>query len=192
MISVTVMPKSHAIDALRREHSNMRSILMLIGRQLDLLEVEAHADTVLLVNALYYMRKFPSLIHHPKEDAIFERLVELDPAWKADVTRLREQHREIYRLEDWLIEASLDQPRPGTEVRSRLIEFGRHYLQLQRQHSETEERVLFPQTLLSFKGPDWSMISSKFVDVDDPLFGEHSGQRFHLLYDYLIREASNG
>ena len=181
-----------AVEALRREPTHMRSALGIVRETLAAMEEGQAGDFILLANALYYMRKFPSLIHHPKEDAIFGRLVELDPAWKADVTRLREQHREIYRLEDWLIEATLDQPRPGTEARSRLIEFGRHYLQLQRQHSETEERVLFPQTLLSFKGPDWSMISSKFVDVDDPLFGEHSGERFHLLYDYLIREASNG
>lgn len=178
------------IDGLRREHTNMRSVLVLIGRQLDLLEAEASTDLVLLMNALYYMRKFPGAVHHPKEDAIFQRLAAVDPAWREEVEKLREQHHEIYRLEDWLMEAALDAPRPGTPARARLIEFGRHYLQLQRQHSENEERMLFPQALTVLKPRDWAEIADKFKEVDDPLFGEHGGERFHLLYDHIMREAA--
>lgn len=178
------------LDSLRREHANMRSVLVLIDRQLDLLEAEAGSDPILLVNALYYMRKFPSTVHHPKEDAIFDRLSAVEPAWKSEVEKLREQHGEIYRLEDWLIEASLDAPKPGTPDRARLIEFGRHYLDLQRQHSETEERLLFPQALASLKPQDWGAIEKGFKAVEDPVFGEHSGGRFHLLYEYIMREAA--
>ncbi len=168
----------------------MRSVLVLIDRQLDLLEAETGSDPILLVNALYYLRKFPSTVHHPKEDAIFDRLSAVEPAWKPEVEKLREQHREIYRLEDWLIESSLDAPKPGTPDRTRLIEFGRHYLDLQRQHSETEERLLFPQALASLKPRDWEAIEKGFKVVEDPVFGEHSGERFHLLYEYIMREAA--
>ena len=182
--------RRNPLDDLRREHANMRSVLVLVDRQLDLLEAETGNDPILLVNALYYMRKFPSLVHHPKEDAIFERLATMDPAWQAEVETLREQHREIYRLEDWLLEASLDTPRPGTPERARLVEFGRHYLDLQRQHSESEERRLFPQALTSLKPRDWEAIELRFKVVEDPLFGEHSGERFHLLYEYVMREAA--
>ena len=178
------------LDGLRREHANMRSVLVLIDRQLDLLEAEAGSDPILLVNALYYMRKFPSTVHHPKEDAIFARLSAVEPAMKPEMEKLREQHREIYRLEDWLIEASLDAPKPGTPDRTRLIEFGRHYLDLQRQHSETEERLLFPQALASLKPRDWEAIEKGFKVVEDPVFGEHSGERFHMLYEYIMREAA--
>lgn len=178
------------LDSLRREHANMRSVLVLVDRQLDLLEAETGSDPVLLVNALYYMRKFPSLVHHPKEDAIFEHLVSIEPAWKAEVDKLRGQHREIYDLEDWLIEAALDTPRVRTPARARLVEFGRHYLDVQRQHSEAEERLLFPQALATLKPRDWDDIEKGFKAVEDPLFGEHSGERFHLLYEYLMREAA--
>lgn len=190
MISVKVNLKSQTIDALRREHTNMRSVLMLVGRQLDLMESEVAVDHILLANALYYMRKFPSLVHHPKEDAIFERLADLDPSWKQEVEKLREQHQDIYRLEDWLIETTLDMPKPGTIASDRLIEFGREYLQVQRLHSETEERVLFPKALETFKGDDWATIAGRFAAIDDPLFGEHSGERYRLLHDYIMREAS--
>ena len=178
------------IDDLRREHSNMRSVLALIGRQLDLLEAETGNDLVLLLNALYYMRKFPGAVHHPKEDAIFECLAKAEPAWRGEVDKLRGQHHEIYQLEDWLMETALDQPKPSPPQRGRLVEFGRHYLDLQRQHSEFEERVLFPQALASLQKPDWAAIAARFKAVDDPLFGQHGGERFQLLYDHLLREAA--
>ncbi len=181
---------ANPIDGLRREHSNMRSVLALIGRQLDLLEAETGHAPVLLMNGLYYMRKFPGAVHHPKEDAIFERLASVEPSWRGEVDRLREQHHEIYQLEDWLMETALGTPRPGDPLHTRLIEFGRHYLQLQRQHSEFEEKTLFPQALASLKPVDWAAVSTKFKAVDDPLFGEHPGERFHLLYEHLLREAA--
>ena len=181
---------STPLDGLRREHSNMRGVLALIDRQLALLEAETGNDLVLLMNALYYMRKFPGAVHHPKEDAIFERLAVTEPSWRGEVDRLREQHHEIYQLEDWLMEAALGAPKPGDPLRSRLIEFGRHYLQLQRLHSEFEEKTLFPQALTSLKPADWASIAARFRAVDDPLFGERPGERFHLLYEHLLREAA--
>lgn len=181
--------QSNAIASLRREHANMRSVLMLIGDLLTLIEECRAPDFVLLVNALYYMRKFPSLVHHPKEDAIFERLAALDPAWKGEVEKARAQHAEIYQLEDWLIESALDVPKPGTRARSRLVEFGKHYLDLQRSHSESEERLLFPRATELLSTKDWAEIERLFKKIDDPVFGNHTGERYELLYDHLMREA---
>lgn len=183
------MSPASVIDELKREHANMRSVLMLVARQLDILERMGAAHFVLLANALYYMRKFPGHVHHPKEDLIFGRLAEVDPAWQAEVEKLRAQHKQIYALEDELIEAALDSPRPGSPAAARLLEQGRHYLQLQRQHSETEERLLFPQALAALKPRDWSAVASQVRKVDDPLFGQHGGGRYRLLYEHIMREA---
>ncbi|HLW75047.1 MAG TPA: hemerythrin domain-containing protein [Gammaproteobacteria bacterium] len=181
---------STPIDALRREHANMRSVLALVAHQLDRLESQGSADYVLLANALYYMRKFPGHVHHPKEDLIFDKLEAADPSWKVEVEKLRAQHREIYTLENELIEAALDCPRPLTEAASRLLERGRRYLQVQREHSEIEERLLFPQALAVLKARDWTEISGKIKEVNDPLFGIHGGDRYRLLYEHLMRESS--
>ncbi|MGE5624536.1 MAG: hemerythrin domain-containing protein [Bacillota bacterium] len=181
---------STPIDALRREHANMRSVLALVARQLDMLEATGSADFVLMANALYYMRKFPGHVHHPKEDLIFDKLEKADPAWKDEVAKLRSQHQEIYALEDELVEAALDNPRPLTEDARKLLEKGRRYLKLQREHSEAEEKILFPQALTALKARDWSEIAGKVKQVDDPLFGAHNGSRYRLLYEHLMRESS--
>ncbi|HEX2667847.1 MAG TPA: hemerythrin domain-containing protein [Gammaproteobacteria bacterium] len=179
------------IDDLRREHANMRSVLMLISNQLDKLERMGVAEYVLLANALYYMRKFPGRVHHPKEDMIFQRLEEMDPSWKTEVERVRAQHAEIYALEDELIERALDNPEPGSEACAELVQHGRRYLQLQRQHSESEERLLFPQALGVLQARDWASIRARIKQVDDPLFGNHGGGRYRLLYEQIMRDAED-
>ena len=181
---------STAINALRREHANMRSILVLIRDQLDLLETDRVPNFVLLANALYYMRKFPSLVHHPKEDFIFGRLAAADASLKHGAEEAHRQHEEIYEMEDWLIENALNAPLPGTRSRARLLEIGRHYLDMQREHSEREERHLFPRADELLKRSDWAEVARRFKDIDDPVFGKHGGERFELLYEHLMRESS--
>jgi hemerythrin-like domain-containing protein len=185
------MNRPAAIDSLRREHAQMRSVLVLIGRELDHLERMGAADYVLIANALYYMRKFPGHVHHPKEDLIFRRLAERDPAWKPEVEKLRSQHEEIYALEDELIERALDNPAPGSEAVAELAGKGRRYLQLQRQHSETEERELFPRAEALLTAQDWSALAGRMHSAEDPLFGRTGSGRYRMLYEHLLRAASD-
>ena len=135
---------ANPINALRQEHANMRSVLVLIRDVLDAIETGKEPDFVLLANALYYMRKFPGRVHHPKEDMIFAKLALADPNLAADVDLAHRQLKEIYELEDHLIEEALNLPKAGSLARGRLLDMGRHYLEMQRKHSEGEERVLFP------------------------------------------------
>lgn len=181
---------STVIHALRREHANMRSVLVLIGQELDKLGEAEGPDYVLLANALYYMRKFPSLVHHPKEDLIFARLAKADDGYRQEVERVHKQHQEIYEFEDWLIELALNTPKHGSTAATRLREFGRHYMQTQREHSEAEERTLFPRALQVLTAKDWAAVSRESQHVNDPLFGEHGGERYQLLYDHIMRESN--
>jgi hemerythrin-like domain-containing protein len=183
------MTAPNPIDSLRREHANMRSVLALISHQLDNIERIGAADYVLLANALYYMRKFPSHIHHPKEDAIFRCLAARDPAWKAEVEKIHKQHQEIYALEDELIEMTLDNPRDGSEAVAAIMEKGRRYMQLQREHSEKEEKLLFPQAQASLTARDWASVAGLVREVEDPLFGLHGSGRYRLLYEHIMRES---
>lgn len=177
------------INALRVDHANMRSVLVVIRDQLDLLESGSTPDFVLLANALHYMRRYPDQVHHPKEDLIFAHLAKLAPASKDAVEHARLEHRQIYEQEEWLIECALNAPKPGTLARGRLLDAGRAYLEVQRKHSDQEERLLFPQAEALFTASDWAEVGQAFKEMDDPLFGRSPGERYELLYDYLMRES---
>jgi len=179
------------IDKLRREHADMRRVIILIRLQLDLLERHAEPDLVLLANALYYMRKFPSVVHHPKEELIFEKLLARGAPVQKEVEQLHAQHQEIYALEDNLVELVLALQKGDNQAQARLLEFGRHYLALQAMHVETEERILFPAALQNLRPYDWKDVRKKSVSIDDPLFGSNPTERYRYLYDYLLREAAD-
>lgn len=178
-----------AIARLRQDHGNMRSVLVLIRDQLDLLETGRTPDFVLLANAFHYMRRFPGQLHHPKEDLIFERLVKVAPDLRHAVEHARREHRQIYEQEEWLIECALNAPKPGTLARGRLLDIGRAYLEAQQKHSEREEHVLFPRAEQCLADDDWRDIEYEFEELDDPLFGRSPGERYELLYDHLMRQA---
>lgn len=177
------------IDKLLREHDGMRSVLLAIRRQLDKLEHNEAPDFVLLHDALYYMRKFPSVFHHPFEDMLFERLSALDPVLATDISRLQEEHKKIYELEAWLLEAAVQAGREGAAAYPRLLEFGRLYLLIQKRHSEVEEDLIFPHALHSLHAADWQAIERQVQRVEDPLFGGSAHERFRSLYRDILRAA---
>jgi|SRR5690242_16367312 len=178
-----------AIKILRTEHANMRRILALVNDLLDAVEAGQAPNFVLLANALYYMRRFPSQVHHPKEDLIFRLLYARDPAMLDEVSYTRDEHKEIYEMEDWLVELILDAPRPGTTARQRMLEFGRHYVEMQRRHALREEKLLFPRAQEVLTGSDWAEVAAKFKQIDDPLFGQHGQDRYETLYEHLMQRA---
>ncbi|MDE2234268.1 MAG: hemerythrin domain-containing protein [Gammaproteobacteria bacterium] len=179
------------IEKLRREHAGMRKIIFVIRSQLDLIERHAEPDLILLTNALYYMRKFPSVVHHPKEELIFEKLLARGAPVQKEVEQLHAQHEEIYALEDNLIELALALQKGDPKAQAQLLEFGRHYLAVQALHVETEERILFPSALQNLKAYDWKHVRKQAVSIDDPLFGSNPSERYRYLYDYLLREAAD-
>jgi hemerythrin-like domain-containing protein len=177
------------IDTLRADHANMRRVLGLVDSLLDSIEAGYPPDFVLLANALYYMRKFPGQVHHPKEDLIFRLLYARDPSVLDEVTYARDEHKEIAEMEDWLVELVLNAPRPGTASRQRMLESGRRYIETQRRHSEREERLLFPRAQSALTEQDWAEVAAQFKQIDDPVFGQHGQDRYETLLQHLMRRA---
>lgn len=168
----------------------MGRVLALIRLQLDQLARHAPMDFTLLANSFYYMRKYPSVVHHPKEDLVFERLLQLGAPLEEEIGQLLRQHEEIYKLEDQLIELALKAQDGKRDSSARLLELGRLYLLGHAQHMQTEERSVFPMALRRLKPRDWKRIHAEFAHIDDPLFGPKVHERYQHLYDYLVRTAA--
>lgn len=178
------------VEKLRRDHANMGRVLALIRLQLDLLAGHAELDFTLLANSLYYMRKYPSVVHHPKEDLLFAKLLERGAPLQEDIGRLLRQHEEIYALEDRLTELTLAAQEGKHGSIHRLLELGRLYLLTHAQHMQTEESVIFPLALCRLKVRDWKNIDVEFQHIDDPLFGAKVGVRYQHLYSFLQHTAA--
>jgi len=178
------------IEKLLREHDGMRSVLLAVRRQLDKLELNESPDFALLHDALYYMRKFPGVFHHPVEELIFARLLQRNPVLAADIERVQQEHKEIYELEAWLLETAVQASREGAAAYPRLLDFGRRYLLIQRQHSETEEDLIFPHALSALQPEDWQAIQRQVQHVEDPIFSGRVLQGFKSLYRDILRAGT--
>ncbi len=177
------------IDGLHREHHEMRSILALMQDQLNVIEQGGIPDMALFGYALYYMRNFPAALHHPKEDLMFERLQKRAPFLASCLNGLREQHRVIYELENWLAEMAAQVPMQGAAAYPRVVEFGRRYLMVQREHAETEERQVFPLAEKLLKPEDWESLDDPSPEAAEALCGAGQLQRFLSLFGYIMKHA---
>lgn len=181
----------HPITKLQHEHGNIWRVQAAIRNQLDLLEHGGVADAVLLANAFYYMRKFPSVVHHPKENLVFDRLVKMGAPVQDLVKRLHAQHVELYVLEEMLVELALQLPAGRSECRNRMLLLGRQYLATQAEHMQTEEQTVFPQARRRFRSRDWKAIREQAREIEDPMFDGQATERFQYLYDYMMREVDD-
>ena len=177
------------IDKLIHEHAGMGRVLLVIGRQFELLEQGGEPDLVLLANALHYMGEFPRLVHHPKEELLFDRLQTAGANCQQELVDLRRQHREIYRLEDLLLEHVLQSEVGDRAHDQELLEKARQYLHLQRMHSLLEEEVVFPAALASLAAEDFQRLEDQANLIEDPLFGNNVAEKYRALYDYIMLES---
>src|SRR5690349_7967089 len=63
------------IDNLIAEHRRLERLLRLLERQSVLRDAQATANSALLVDALYYLTRFPDVNHHALEDRIIGKLL---------------------------------------------------------------------------------------------------------------------
>src|SRR5579864_3187128 len=64
------------IDNLRAEHGKLEHLTRLFDGQLTAVSRASPAKTALLVDALYYLTRFPDVNHHVLENRIVEGLLE--------------------------------------------------------------------------------------------------------------------
>src|SRR5262245_29172135 len=110
---------------------------------LDIIEEEmnAHADArvpdfELLRMIAEYTLEYPDLVHHPREDLVFERLVMRDPACKTIVGHLVEAHKELGQLTRRFAAAISDVARDVVLPRAWVESLAREYLLANRLHRQ--------------------------------------------------------
>ena len=132
------------ISRLLAEHRDLRRLVALLERQPSLL-ADAEAPNIgLLVDAMFYLTRFPDVTHHPLEDRITERLLArraLDADLGADIeaqhARLARQGLDLLRdLEGALREESMSRELVADNMRL--------YAERLRHNMAFEELTLFP------------------------------------------------
>jgi hemerythrin-like domain-containing protein len=180
------------IDRLHAEHANLERLVRLLDRQPPLAPDAGAPHVGLLVDALFYLTRFPDVTHHPLEDRIVERLRVVDALGGEMAAEIEAQHAVLARqglelLRD--LESALREEGTPPE----LVGIGtRLYAERLRHNIAVEELVLFPRAVHSLGDDDWRAIESALPHVrPDPLFQTPAEARFEELRKVIAAEAAD-
>lgn len=172
------------------EHRDMGSLLTLLRRQRSLLADPLAANIGLLVDALYYLKSFPDVTHHPLEDHIAERLLQeraIDPdlVRELETQHVRLGHQGLDLLRD--LEGAARRESMSRELVATNICL---YVERLRHNMPVEELVLFPAAARHLDDQDWRAIAADAASAaPDPLFDPQVQHRFQQLRDAFTLEA---
>jgi hemerythrin-like domain-containing protein len=170
------------------EHVNFAALLDLLELQLDRFHRGEAPDYELMLDIMFYMTHYPDVAHHPKEDMAFVRIAKRDTACRSIVERLAEQHSVLKRDGNALVVALDDIVNGSITSREHVEAPGRAYIAAFRRHMSTEEAEVLPLAAKLLDRNDWAAIERSIRQLDDPVFGESSDERYAALRRQIARE----
>ena len=171
---------------LHQDHIHLAKVLCVLDRQLEKLSSEENADLFLMLDILDYIQHYPDLVHHPKEDKVYQVFKECSPVATEIVQTLMDEHQALPDV-SLKFRQLLDGAANGIvfvsreELHDKLYEF----LQLQRRHMNLEEEKLFPMINLIMSQQDWEKVENAIEDSPDPLFGATLTASYENLYQSI-------
>jgi hemerythrin-like domain-containing protein len=178
-----------ALAHLQIDHRNMRQLLRVLEEELRAHESRGSADFDLMKQILEYTLHYPNLIHHPREEALFRRLLERDPASKAMVGDLTKEHEDLARLTHRFAAALHNVAHDVELPRALFDKLADEYISRSRQHMDIEEQKFFPRLMAVFSDEDWADFDGLVAKGYDPLFGTSIEKHYKSLHERILRTA---
>ncbi len=186
------------LSRLRQDHANIVRLLEVLEHQVALFAADEEVDYEVIQGVLEYMRLYPDLEHHPREDLVLSKLERRDPPAAAKVGDLRAEHARLRELTDRFTKALATILGEAEVSRQGFDTLAREFLLAMRAHMRTEEELFFPLARASLAPGDWAEIEAAAPGAADPVFGpkvaaECEALRQHLLsWDAEDRAAVRG
>lgn len=148
------------IGDLRREHNETRELLAVLEQELSVFHRQEHPDYEVIQDVLDYLRDYPTLCHHPAEQAVFDRLAARAPVLAQAVGDLGAEHRQeaavLRAASEAVGNVLMDLELPRDEVEDAV----KRLVAYKRAHMEMEERLLFPAADEALQPEDWAAIET--------------------------------
>ena len=171
------------------EHVNFAALLDLLEGQLDRFKRGAPPDYELMLDIMYYMTRYPDVLHHVKEDLAFARIGQREAGVRPVVDRLTEQHARLKQSGDALVLALDGIVNGSITLRDHVSAPGRGYIADFRSHMNVEETTILPLAARLLHDADWAAIDGAIQHIDDPLLGSQEEERFGALRRRIARAA---
>lgn len=174
------------LEDLLQDHRNLARLWDLLGRELNIFKEGGLPDYDLVESILDYCINYPDLCHHPKEDLIFDKLRERDPAAIGAIGDLKKEHDKLLAL-TWRFSTAVSNVIDDEQLpRDWFMDVANNFLSFSRNHMQMEEVVFFPAARKTLTDEDWKDLQESVENVEDPLFGEQKQEKYISLYQEII------
>jgi hemerythrin-like domain-containing protein len=176
------------MKALRAEHHHMGTVMQLFADQLDAIEGGELVDTHVVYEIMYYMVTWPDRFHHPREDLIYARVAEVNPASADDVDTLQRDHDHTAKLSRGVLQ-DIERWRLGEVSGGVVVKSGRAYVERIYEHMNVEEKVVFPRIEETLTLQDWRDLTEddQLEAVASGVFGPQVQREFRNMTRKLRR-----
>jgi monoterpene epsilon-lactone hydrolase len=173
------------------EHRHIARLLVLLQRQVDVLQHGGRADFGTLRAVMHYLTRHADRHHHPREDLILAKVEAANPKVADITTELRRAHARLARQgQDLLalLPGNAQHFRRGQaqRLRQKLAD----YILLMRRHMHFEESIVFEEAEKRFRKADWAAIEAAVPSVADPIFGETVAPEYEALRTNYLNRAT--
>jgi len=176
---------SSVIDQLHQEHTNVTQLLNLLEREINAIR-DGKPNYEIMQDVMHYMTHHPDLFHHPKEDLVFQHLIQRDRNIRDVLEQLLDQHRDLVNTGREFLEALSRIDSNIAEHEADIVESGRRYIGDLRRHMDIEEGKIFPLARLMLTERDWAAIDEEMGQFEDPLFGRAIGDEYRRLFELIV------
>jgi len=171
------------------EHEYFRRLLALLHKQLDVFHGGERPNYELMLDIVTYLREYSDRVHHPREDVAFARLARRAPELALALARLQQEHRVIAHAGEALADhlnailggAVVSRAEVEMAVATYLVYYGNHIAKEEEDVLARAARLLGPE--------DWAAVKDATPNVQDPLFGDRTEERFRSLRRQIALET---
>lgn len=174
------------VKQLRAEHAGMSRLLDMLEQQVEQIERAGDPDYGLIEDIVAYFLDFPDQCHHPKEDVLAARLLELAPQQAGPLQGLAEKHRELGAMSHRVAAIIGAVVNEQLVSRADVARTAREFIDSQRLHIEMEDAHFLPlvEELLPYE--ERANMEEDVFGTDDPLHHAQTSERFARLRQSLM------
>ena len=175
------------IERLTQEHRNIRKLLEILERELELFGAGERPDYEVIRSIISYFEVYTEIYHHPQEDQLFAKLKTRDPTAAKRIGDLSREHR-IGAIRLRKVAEAIDLVLSDENVLRETVDaIVRDFIAHERQHVLMEDQQVFPAAVKALKMQDWDEIVAAVDSHNDPLFSDVTEDRFRHVREYIFR-----
>jgi hemerythrin-like domain-containing protein len=172
------------------EHVRFARLLDLLDAQIAAFHEGEATNYTVMRDIVTYLRSYAQVVHHPREDAAFDRLVLREPALQLPVNRLLQEHRVIAFAGEELVALLNEVVADAMVSRAAIEAAAAQYLAYYRHHIGTEERDIMPRARRLLTPEDWAVVAGAAPSASDPLFGDTPSDTYRELREFMASRDS--